>query len=139
MRSRGRAWLAGVTIFTVVAGLPAAAIAHGFGGTSSPDSGLAVLRAVRAVATRAAPPLDNQGHLYVLDGWGGVHPVGASPALATTAAWPDRDIAFSLALLPDGTGGYVMDGWGKLHAVGAAPAVDSGVYWPHWIGARETV
>lgn len=87
----------------------------------------------------AAPPLDNQRHLYVLDGWGGVHPVGASPALATTAAWPTRDIAFSLALFPDGAGGYVMDGWGKLHPVGVAPNVDSGVYWPGWVGAREIV
>ena len=87
-------------------------------------------------ATRA---IDNQDHLYVLDGWGGVHPVGASPALATTAAWPNKDIAFSLSLFPDGSGGYVMDGWGRLHPVGSAPPVDSGVYWSHWIGAREVV
>jgi hypothetical protein len=75
----------------------------------------------------------------VLDGWGGVHPVGGSPSLTTTASWPTRDIAFSLALFPDGTGGYVMDGWGGLHPLGDAPPVDSGVYWPHWIGAREIV
>ncbi len=93
-----------------------------------------------AVADRApALPADNQRHLYVLDGFGGVHPVGASPALSTTASWPTKDIAFSLALFPDGTGGYVMDGWGKVHPVGAARNVDSGVYWPHWIGAREIV
>ena len=100
------------------------------------------ISAAIAMSHPSSPPaesVDNQRHLYVLDGWGGVHPVGASPALATTASWPTRDIAFSLALFPDGRGGYVMDGWGKLHAVGAAPAVDSGVYWPHWIGARETV
>ena len=87
----------------------------------------------------AAAPLDNKGHLYVLDGWGAIHPVGDAPALSTTAAWPDKDIAFSLALFPDGTGGYVMDGWGQLHAAGSAPNVDSHVYWPHWIGAREIV
>jgi peptidase C39-like protein len=91
-----------------------------------------------SVATSRAP-IDNQGHLYVLDGWGGVHPVGASPELATTASWPTKDIAFSLALFPDATGGYVMDGWGRLHPLGMAPAVDSGVYWPHWIGARQIV
>lgn len=90
-------------------------------------------------AWRPTAPIDNQNHLYVLDGWGGVHPVGAAPNLATTASWPTRDIAFSLALFPDGTGGYVMDGWGKLHPVGVAPEVDSGVYWPHWIGARQIV
>ena len=81
--------------------------------------------------------VDNRDHLYVLDGWGGVHPVGASVPLATTASWPTKDIAFSLALFPDGSGGYVMDGWGRLHPVGDAPPVDSGVYWPHWIGARQ--
>ncbi len=85
------------------------------------------------------PTLDNRNHLYVLDGWGGVHPVGGAPELKTSAAWPTRDIAFSLALFGDGTGGYVMDGWGKLHQVGSAPPVDSNVYWPHWIGARQIV
>jgi hypothetical protein len=91
------------------------------------------------LAARVAPPVDNQNHLYVLDGWGGVHPVGKSAALTTSASWPTRDIAFSLALFPDGTGGYVMDGWGGLHELGVAPKADSGVYWPHWIGAREVV
>jgi hypothetical protein len=90
-------------------------------------------------AAQVAPPLDNQDHLYVLDGWGAIHPVGGSPALSTSAAWPDKDIAYSLALFADGTGGYVLDGWGGLHPVGSAPQVDSGVYWPHWIGAREVV
>ena len=90
-------------------------------------------------AVTARVTLDNENHLYVLDGFGGLHPVGASPELATSATWPNKDIAFSVALFPDGTGGYVMDGWGGLHPVGSAPAVDSGVYWPHWIGAREIV
>jgi hypothetical protein len=63
-------------------------------------------------AGRPAPaPLDNAGHLYVLDGFGGLHPVGSAPELSTSASWPNKDIAFSLALFPDGTGGYVMDGW----------------------------
>src|SRR5207247_3741614 len=91
------------------------------------------------MSVRVPLPVDNQTRLYVLDGWGGVHPVGSSPALTTSASWPNKDIAFSLALFPDGTGGYVMDGWGGLHPVGTAPTVDSGVYWPHWIGAREVV
>jgi len=91
----------------------------------------------RPDSSAARPVVDNQDHLYVLDGRGGVHPVGAAEQLATTASWPDKDIAFSLALFPDGTGGYVLDGWGKLHPVGGAPAVDSGVYWPGWIGARQ--
>jgi len=107
----------------------------------NPGAGLGggALGWTEGVANRTTSQVDNQDHLYVLDGWGGVHPVGASPALATTAAWPTKDIAFSLALFPDGTGGYVMDGWGRLHPVGVAPAIDSGVYWPHWIGARQIV
>jgi len=92
-----------------------------------------------ARAAVLAPALDNQNHLYVLDGWGAIHPVGSSPALSTSASWPTKDIAFSLALFADGTGGYVMDGWGGLHPVGSATTADSGVYWPHWIGAREVV
>ena len=92
-----------------------------------------------ARAAGLATQLDNQNHLYVLDGWGNVHPVGSSPALSTSATWPNKDIAYSLALFADGTGGYVMDGWGGLHPVGTAPPADSGVFWPHWIGAREVV
>src|SRR4029077_8426036 len=65
--------------------------------------------------------------------------VGSSPALTTSAAWPNRDIAYGLALFADASGGYVMDGWGLLHPVGTAPKVDSGVYWPNWIGARAVV
>ena len=92
-----------------------------------------------AGVTREAQQADNRGHLYVLDGWGGVHPVGSAPALAASAAWPNKDIAFSLSLFADSSGGYVMDGYGGLHAVGSAPSVESGVLWPHWIGAREVV
>ena len=103
------------------------------------NSGVRVPNSVLAGLRITAPPLDNKDHLYVLDGWGGVHPLGNAPTLSTTAAWPTRDIAFSLALFPDGTGGYVMDGWGQLHPVGSAPSLDSHVYWPHWIGAREIV
>jgi hypothetical protein len=103
------------------------------------NSGVRVPNSVLAGLRFTAPPLDNKDHLYVLDGWGGVHPLGNAPALASTASWPTRDIAFSLALFPDGTGGYVMDGWGQLHPVGSAPSLDSHVYWPHWIGAREIV
>jgi hypothetical protein len=103
------------------------------------NSGIRVPNSVLAGLHMATPPLDNKDHLYVLDGWGGVHPLGKAPALSTSAAWPTKDIAFSLALFPDGTGGYVMDGWGQLHPVGSAPSVDSHIYWPHWIGAREIV
>lgn len=136
MRVRGVAYLGALVVATMGLSLAALAVRPGQQVIDPRSTGL---RAMRAAATRVATPVDNRDHLYVLDGWGGVHPVGDSPALATTASWPDRDIAFSLALFPDGTGGYVMDGWGKLHPVGAAHPVDSGVYWPGWIGAREIV
>ena len=64
------------------------------------------------VASR--PQVDNRNQIYVLDGWGGVHPVGSAPQLAITASWPHRDEAQSLALFPDGSGGYVMDANGDL-------------------------
>jgi hypothetical protein len=123
--------------FFAIAALAASVLYMFAGGAASPPGlgyGLG-----GAVLERVAPPVDNAGHLYVLDGWGGVHPVGSAPALATTATWPNKDIAFSLSLFADASGGYVMDGWGRLHPVGTAPAVDSGVYWPGWIGAREVV
>jgi Papain-like cysteine protease AvrRpt2 len=87
----------------------------------------------------AGTPIDNQDHLYVLDGWGGVHPVGSAPALTTTASWPHKDIAQSLGLFPDGTGGYVMDAWGGLHPVGVAPQITDGPSWQDWNIAREVV
>ena len=87
----------------------------------------------------ARPAVDNRDHLYVLDGWGGVHPIGLAPQLATTASWPHRDIAQSLALFPDGTGGYVMDGNGGIHAVGSAPQIQPGAYWDGWNFARAIV
>jgi Papain-like cysteine protease AvrRpt2 len=79
-----------------------------------------------AYASRPVTPVDNQHHLYVLDGHGGVHPVGDSQPLGTTTTWPNKDVAYSLALFPDGTGGYVLNAWGSLDAVGSAPAIDSG-------------
>ena len=133
MKAWGRIALSALTALLAITAVPAAYLSAHPG--ASPGGG----PQPPASSTPAAGPIDNQTHLYVLDGWGGVHPVGDSPALATTASWPNRDIAFSLGLFPDGTGGYVLDGWGGLHPVGAAPKIDSGVYWPHWIGAREVV
>src|SRR5438034_1092243 len=130
VRVRARRFLPYVLGFSVIAALL---------GTASAVRDEVTLGAIGHEAAHVHPPIDNRNHLYVLDGWGGIHPVGASPALASTASWPTKDIAYSLALFPDGTGGYVMDGWGGLHPVGGAPTMDSGVYWPHWIGAREIV
>ncbi len=135
MSGRGLRALGG--LLAVVVAL--ASLLYMWGGRSAFPAPRFERMATHSVPVRSAGPVDNQGHLYVLDGWGGVHPVGSSPALSTSASWPNKDIAFGLALFPDGTGGYVMDGWGGLHPLGVAPALESGVYWPGWIGAREIV
>jgi hypothetical protein len=128
-------WRVPLLVFTSISGL----LILGSSLLFMINSGIHVPNSLLGGTSAIAPALDNKDHLYVLDGWGGIHPVGNSRSLATSASWPTKDIAFSLALFPDGTGGYVMDGWGQLHPVGSAPAVDSHVYWPHWIGAREIV
>ena len=83
--------------------------------------------------------LDNRSHLYTLDGWGNVHNDGTAGPLAVTAYWPGWNIARSVALFPDGTGGYVLDGWGGLHPFGNANPVTASAYWPYWDIARQVV
>jgi hypothetical protein len=92
----------------------------------------------RTVPLNGMGALDNQGHMYTLDGYGGLHADGTAPALGITAYWAGWNIARSVALFPDGQGGYVMDGWGGLHPVGNAPAA-AGAYWPYWDIARQVV
>src|SRR5690242_11330924 len=81
----------------------------------------------RSTLTGSAVPLDNEHRLYVLDGHGDVYPVGDAPVLKTRTTWPNKDVAYSLALFPDGSGGYVLNAWGGLDPVGTAPSVDSGL------------
>lgn len=76
---------------------------------------------------------------YVLDGWGGIHPVGDAPALASSTYWPGWDIARGIVLGPDGEGGYILDGWGGVHAFGDAKPVKVTAYWPGWDIARGIV
>src|SRR5438270_12733585 len=76
---------------------------------------------------QAAPRFDNAHHLYVLDGHGFVHPVGDAPVLSPTVTWPNKDVAYSLALFADGSGGYVLNAWGGLDPVGDAPLIDTGL------------
>jgi len=112
----------------------------GFGGLPATltitDSALGSPRSVPLYGMGA---LDNQSHLYTLDGWGDVHNDGSAPALAVSAYWPGWNIARSLALFPDGTGGYVLDGWGGLHPFGNANPVAESAYWPGWDIARQVV
>lgn len=80
----------------------------------------------------------------VLDGWGGLHPYGASLTVTTSAYWPGWDIARDFAFLPDGSGGYVLDAYGGLHPFSVngkpmPPAASIDSYWPHWDIARKVV
>jgi outer membrane protein assembly factor BamB len=84
-------------------------------------------------------PNDNQGHLYTLDGYGGLHPDGSAPALASASYWPGWSIARSVTLFPDALGGYLMDGYGGLHEVGNATPVNGFAYWGGWDIARQVV
>ncbi|HCO01877.1 MAG TPA: hypothetical protein DIT48_00675 [Actinobacteria bacterium] len=83
--------------------------------------------------------IDNQAHLYTLDGYGGLHSDSAAPALASTSYWPGWNIARSVALFPDGLGGYLMDGYGGLHVVGNATPIGGFAYWGGWDIARQVV
>src|SRR5579864_2680563 len=97
---------------------------------AAPDAHVALpvaAPAAEVTTAQAAAPFDNAHHLYVLDGHGFVHPVGDAPALSPTVTWPNKDVAYSLALFADGTGGYVLNAWGGLDPVGDAPFFDTGL------------
>jgi outer membrane protein assembly factor BamB len=84
-------------------------------------------------------PNDNQGHLYTLDGYGGIHADGVAPAYSATGYWPGWNIARSIALFRDSSGGYTLDGWGGIHQFGSAPPVSGASYWAGWDIARQVV
>jgi hypothetical protein len=93
-------------------------------------------------AAHAIPGNPQSGLL--LDGYGGLHPFGATTTIASTASWPGWDIARDFAFLADGSGGYVLDGYGGLHpfALGGhalPPAVTGAAYWRGWDVARKVV
>lgn len=75
--------------------------------------------------------------MQMVDGFGGLHAEGGSPAHAITAYWPNWKIVRSAALLPDSTGGEVLDGYGGLHRFGAAAPVSASYF--GWDIARDVV
>jgi len=93
----------------------------------SPAAAPPAFAAVVPPAAQAALA-DNSGHLYTLDGYGGVHAAGSAPAISTNTYWNGWDIARGLAMLPEGTGGYVLDGYGGVHTAGTAPAASGADY-----------
>ncbi len=128
----------GAQTFTIAASAPPAAPAmYGVGGDGTlypagsaamPTTALWSWNIVRGIAVMPG----GQGG-FVLDGYGGVHPIGNAPAPAgVTTSWPGFDIARGIALAPNGTSGYILDGWGGVHPFGGAPSVEVTGYWPGW-------
>jgi hypothetical protein len=98
--------------------------------------GIAAARGIGSVSTWG----------LVLDGFGGLHPVGfgapvTNHRVTSGPYWNGWDIARGVALLPNGSGGVVVDGWGGLHGFGVegqpAPTIQGGPYWPGWDIARS--
>ncbi|MHB8614421.1 MAG: hypothetical protein ACYDAL_18685 [Candidatus Dormibacteraceae bacterium] len=87
----------------------------------------------QAVPLGGMGALDNQAHLYTLDGWAG------STTTGRLLRWRVGVLALLEHLLPDSLGGYVLDGWGGLHPFGNAPAISNFSYWPNWDIARLLV
>ena len=78
---------------------------------------------------------------YVLDGWGGLHPVGSMPKARGFRYTAGQDVALRVVIRPDGAG-YVLDRFGGLHPFGttetAVPARPyEGQKWPGWNIARD--
>jgi uncharacterized protein YkwD len=89
--------------------------------------------AVRSASGRPAGGL-------VLDGWGGLHPIGGVTVNTAHAPyWSGWDIARAIAIYRGGAGGWTLDGWGGVHPWGTAPAVSGTPYWPGWDIARALV
>ena len=82
--------------------------------------------------------------MYTLDGFGVLHPNGATREATVTGSWPGWKIARAAALLPDASGGYVLEGFGGVHPfkVGNNPlpaSVTDYAYWSGWDIARDVV
>jgi hypothetical protein len=82
---------------------------------------------------------------FTLDGFGGVHAFGFSPAAPVTVGglWPGWDIARSIRLNPTSTTatpfGWTMEGWGGVRPFDAGQDVPQGAYWPGWDIATELI
>ncbi|TMF41809.1 MAG: hypothetical protein E6I24_12850 [Chloroflexi bacterium] len=78
-----------------------------------------------------------------LDGYGGVHPFGASGAVSGEALWPNWDIARAVRYSQDSTAanpmGWTLDGWGGIHQFGGAPAIPMGGFWPNFDIATQLI
>jgi len=76
-------------------------------------------------------PVENTGHMYMLDGYGGIHPSGSAPTLAS----PDYlgyDIGRGLSFFGGASAGYWLDGHGHLHPIGNVRSPGSLAGVPSW-------
>lgn len=89
---------------------------------------------IKAPGLPAPPECRTSG--YLVDGYGGVHPLGNAPALGSRGYWPGWNIVRDLSLTPDGKGGQKLDGFGGLWPVGNAPTLRVSGYWRGWDVAR---
>jgi hypothetical protein len=96
---------------------------------------------MRGISYDPAPTTGGQYNVNgaTLDAWGGIHPFCGSGPIDTTGApyWPNWQIAYGIALLPNGKGGFTLDGWGGVKAWGKARIVTpSDTYWAPRAGVR---
>ncbi|MCC7077612.1 MAG: hypothetical protein IT198_10850 [Acidimicrobiia bacterium] len=112
---------------------------EGFGG--APDFGNAPRWPGWGIA-RDLVPHRSGASAFVLDGWGGVHPVNTQVRPQSGPYWKGWDIARGFALVSD-TDGVIVDGFGGIHAVGNPANVHVNVagspYWNNWDIARDIV
>jgi hypothetical protein len=95
---------------------------------------------------RGAVASPDGGHLYLLDGYGGIHGSGIGQnffSIGTSGGpyWPGWDIARGIALASNARSGWVLDGYGGLHPFGIGQPrpgskVVGGPYWSGWDIAR---
>ncbi len=76
----------------------------------------------------------------VLDDYGGLHPFGGMQLARSGAPyWYGADVARSLVLREDGSGGWELDSAGGIHAFGTAEAIATPAYWGGRDVARSLV
>ncbi len=73
---------------------------------------------------------------YVLDGFGGMHPLNGAPPMSGPYWW-GWDIAIKAVLPGNGSTGYLLDAYGAIHSLNGATPITGNPYWPGWRIARD--
>ena len=103
------------------------ASAFGFAYSEWVQSGVA--SSVTHAAVGLIPGRGGSG--YVVDGYGGLHPINGAPVATPSATYPGWDIIRGIAVTGAGSG-YTIDGWGGLHPFGTPPPLADSSYWKNW-------